>query len=67
MPRKLSEQHDNIAWFYEGILAHLDMDNNLFLGGAVLSIRERHQVQSKLKHLAEEHRNKAAVYRDEDR
>lgn len=67
MTRKLSDQHDNIAWFYEGILAHLDTDNGIFLGGAQLSPVEKKQVQTKLKRLAEDHRDNAVLYRSDDR
>jgi len=67
MARTLSEKHDNIAWFFEGIDNHLDTNDSLFLGGAILSTTEKKQVQVKLKALGILHREKAEVYRDDNR
>lgn len=67
MPRKLSEQYDNVAWFYEDIVSHLDTNDSIFLGGAVLSRDEKRKVQSKLQNLAQELRSDAIVLRANDR
>lgn len=67
MARTLSEKHDNIAWFFEGIDSHLDGNDGLFLGGAILSTAEKKQVQVKLRALSTMHRERAEMYRDDNR
>jgi hypothetical protein len=59
---KLSEQHDRIAAFYEGVIAHLDDHDGIFLGGPVLRVAEKKQIQTKLKRLLDEHRDAAIQY-----
>jgi hypothetical protein len=67
MPRKLSDQYENIAWFFEGISSHLKDNSGIFLGGAELKPREKAIVQNKLDALVEEYRENALLYRSAGR
>lgn len=63
MARKPSDAQDNIALFFEGIAAHLEDNDGIFLGGPSLSGAERGVAQSELDELAKRYREYADEHR----